>query len=116
MVPRKHQSGEFDRNGRITKTGDTEARSALFEAAHVMLHRVKRWSALKAWASKVARCQGNKRATVALARKMAVVMHRMWTDGTAFRPGAPPGPWRRHRRRRHGAAGRTSSGPALSGP
>ena len=88
MVPRKHQSGELDRNGRITKTGDVEARSALFEAAHVMLHRVKRWSALKAWAAKVARRQGNKRATVALARKMAVVMRRMWTDGTAFRPGS----------------------------
>ncbi|GJD79905.1 IS110 family transposase ISMpo4 [Methylobacterium gregans] len=85
LVPRKHQSGELDRNGRITKTGDTEARAALFEAAHVMLHRVKKWSGLKAWATKVAQRQGNKRATVALARKMAVVMHRMWVDGTTFR-------------------------------
>jgi len=85
LVPRKHQSGEIDRNGRITKTGDTEARTALFEAAHVMLHRVKKWSGLKAWATKVAQRQGNKRATVALARKMAVVMHRMWVDGTTFR-------------------------------
>ncbi len=85
MVPRKHQSGQLDRNGRITKTGDASARSALFEAAHVMLHRVKRWSALKAWATKVAQRQGSKRATVALARKMAVVMHRMWVDGTTFR-------------------------------
>lgn len=90
MVPRKHQSGELDRNGRITKTGDVEARSALFEAAHVMLHRVKRPSGLKAWATKVAERQGTKRATVALARKLAVVMHRMWTDGTTFRPGAAP--------------------------
>jgi transposase len=85
MVPRKHQSGEIDRNGRITKTGDTEARAALFEAAHVMLHRVKKWSALKAWATRVAQRQGTKRATVALARKLAVVMHRMWVDGTTFR-------------------------------
>ena len=85
MVPRKHQSGEVDRNGRITKTGDGEARAALFEAAHVMLHRVKKWSGLKAWATKVAHRQGNKRATVALARKMAVVMHRIWVDGTTFR-------------------------------
>ncbi|CAA2144458.1 hypothetical protein MBLL_03582 [Methylobacterium bullatum] len=67
LVPRKHQSGEVDRNGRITRTGDTEARAALFEAAHVMLH----------WVKKVA--------TVALARKMAVVMHRIWVDGTTFR-------------------------------
>ena len=92
MVPRKHQSGEVDRNGRITKTGDTEARAALFEAAHVMLHRVKKWSGLKAWATKVAQRQGNKRATVALARKMAVVMHRMWGDRTTFRFGAVEAP------------------------
>lgn len=85
LVPRKHQSGELDRNGRITKTGDREARAALFEAAHVMLHRVKKWSGLKAWATKVAQRQGTKRATVALARKMAVVLHRMWVDGTSFR-------------------------------
>lgn len=85
LVPRKHQSGEVDRNGRITKTGDSEARAALFEAAHVMLHRVKRWSALKVWATRVAQRQGTKRATVALARKMAVIMHRMWVDGTTFR-------------------------------
>ncbi|MDR6830799.1 transposase [Bosea sp. BE271] len=92
MVPRKHQSGEVDRNGRITKTGDSEARAALFEAAHVMLHRVKKWSGLKAWATKVAQRQGNKRATVALARKMAVVMHRMWVDGTTFRFAAVEAP------------------------
>ena len=53
-----------------------------------MLHRVKEWSGLKAWATKVAQRQGNKRATVALARKMAVVLHRMWVDGTNFRHGA----------------------------
>jgi hypothetical protein len=97
VVPRKHQRSEIDRNERITKTGDTEARAALFEAAHVMLHRVKEWSGLKAWAAKVARRQGTKRATVALARKMAVVLHRMWVDGTKFRWGMrrrrlPPAP------------------------
>lgn len=85
MMPRRHQSGEVDRNGRITKTGDGETRAALFEAAHVMLHRVKKWSGLKAWATKLAQSQDNKRATVALARKMAMVMHRMWVDGTTFR-------------------------------
>ena len=71
-MPRKHQSGEVDRNGRITKTGDSEARAALFEAAHVMLHRVKRWSGLKAWATRVAQRRGMRRATVALARKIGV--------------------------------------------
>ena len=91
-MPRKHQSGEVDRNGRITKTGDTEARAALFEAAHVMLHRVKKSYGLKALATKVAQRQGNKRATVALARKMAVVMHRMWVDGTTFRFSAVEAP------------------------
>ena len=58
LVPRKYQSGETDRNGRIPKTGDAEARFALFEAAHVMLHRVKRCSGLKAWATRVAKRQG----------------------------------------------------------
>ena len=52
-----------------------------------MLHRVKRWSGLKAWATRVVKRQGTKRATVALVRKMAVVMHRMWVDGSKFRPG-----------------------------
>ena len=92
MVPRKHQSGEVDRNGRITKTGDSEARSMLFEAAHVMLHRVKSWSVLRAWGVKLAGRQGNKRATVALARKIAVVMHSMWVDGTTFRFSAAGNP------------------------
>ena len=57
-----------------------------------MLHRVKQWSGLKAWATKVAQRQGNKRATAALARKMAVVMHRMWVDGTTFRFSAVEAP------------------------
>ena len=63
----------------VLKVGDVE------NQVRGSLHRVKRWSALKAWATKVAQRQGNKRATVALARKMAVVMHRMWVDGTSFR-------------------------------
>lgn len=85
LVPSKHQSGEVDRNGRIIMTGDTEVRAALFEAAHVMAHRVKIWSGLKASATKVAQRQGNERATVALARNMAVVMNRMWVNGTTCR-------------------------------
>jgi len=85
LTPKRHQSGEVDRSGHISKTGDAQVRTALFEAAHVMLLRVQRFSALKAWALRVARTRGLKRAKVALARKLAVVLHRLWVDGTAFR-------------------------------
>jgi len=85
LVPRKHQSGELDRTGRISKVGDTMVRTALYEAASVMLSRVVRFSALKAWALGIARRQGVKKAKVALARKLAVILHRIWVDGTTFR-------------------------------
>jgi transposase len=62
-------------------------RAALYEAAHIMLTRAVRFSALKHWAMAVAKRRGIKRAKVALARKLAVVMHAMWRDGTAFRWG-----------------------------
>ena len=87
LTPKRHQSGEVDRSGHISKTGDAQVRTALFEAAHVMLLRVQRFSALKAWALRVARTRGLKRAKVALARKLAVVLHRLWVDGTEFRWG-----------------------------
>ena len=87
LTPSKYQSGEIDRTGRISKVGDAMVRTALFEAANVMLTRAVRLSALKAWALRVASRQGMKKAKVALARKLAVVMHRMWLDGTAFRWG-----------------------------
>jgi transposase len=87
LTPRKYQSGEIDRTGRISKVGDAMVRTALFEAANVMLTRSVRLSALKAWALRVAGRQGMKKAKVALARKLAVVMHRMWLDGTEFRWG-----------------------------
>jgi len=85
LTPKRHQSGEVDRSGHISKTGDAQVRTALFEAAHVMLLRAQRFSALKAWALRIARTRGLKRAKVALARKLAVVLHRLWVDGTAFR-------------------------------
>ena len=85
LTPKRYQSGEVDRSGHISKTGDAQVRTALFEAAHVMLLRVQRFSALKAWALRVARTRGLKRAEVALARKLAVVLHRLWVDGTEFR-------------------------------
>jgi transposase len=87
LTPKRYQSGEIDRSGHISKTGDAQVRTALFEAAHVMLLRVQRFSALKAWALRVARARGLKRAKVALARKLAVVLHRLWVDGTEFRWG-----------------------------
>jgi transposase len=85
LTPRKHQSGEVDRTGHISKVGDEMVRSALYEAANVMMSRVVKWSALKAWAMRVAKRQGLKKAKVALARKLAVILHRIWVDGTEFR-------------------------------
>jgi len=90
LVPRKHQSGELDRTGRISKVGDEMVRTALYEAASVMLSRVVRFSALKAWALRVANRRGVKKAKVALARKLAVILHRIWIDGTTFRWGSDP--------------------------
>lgn len=85
LTPRRYQSGESDRTGAISKAGDAAVRVALFEAAHVMMTRGLAWSSLKAWAMGVARRRGAKRAKVALARKLAVILHRMWIDGTDFR-------------------------------
>ena len=85
LTPRKYQSGELDVTGRISKVGDRMVRTALYEAASVMLTRTVRFSGLKAWAMAVARRRGTKKARVALARKLAVVLHRMWVDGTDFR-------------------------------
>ena len=85
LTPRRHQSGERDVSGRISKCGDRLTRSYLFEAANVLLTRVERWSSLKAWALRLAKRSGAKKAKVALARKLAVLLHRLWRDGTTFR-------------------------------
>lgn len=85
LTPRKYASGETDRNGRITKCGDRMMRSLLCEAATVLLTRVRQWSWLKRWGVEVARRRGARRAQVAVARRLAVILHRMWVDGTAFR-------------------------------
>ncbi len=84
LTPKKYQSGETDRTGRISKIGDKEVRTALFESAHVMLVRATKTSALKRWGMRLARRVGMKKAKVALARKLAVIMHRMLVDGTPF--------------------------------
>src|SRR5215813_1417741 len=80
----KYQSGEIDRSGRISRCGDEMMRAMLYEAAQSML-RSKKWSWLKAWAMQIARRRGMKKAIVALARRLAVIMHRIWVDGTEFR-------------------------------
>lgn len=85
LTPTLHQSGEINRVGRISLCGDAMMRSLLYEAAQVLLTRVSKWSWLKAWAMAVARRRGLRRAIVALARRLAVIMHRMWRDGTEFR-------------------------------
>ncbi len=85
LTPKKYQSGETDRDGGVSKVGDAMVRTALFEAAHTMLTRAVRFSSLKRWALDVAKRRGMKRAKVALARKLGVVLHRMWVDATEFR-------------------------------
>ena len=85
LTPRRHQSGEVDRDGKVSKLGDALTRTYLFEAAGTLLFRVTKWSALKAWGTRLARRIGSKKARVALARKLAVLMHRVWMDGTEFR-------------------------------
>jgi transposase len=84
LTPRRYQSGETDRTGHISKQGDALARQALYEAANVLLTRTSRWSTLKAWGMSVAKRAGMRRAKVAVARKLAVILHRMWCDGTRF--------------------------------
>jgi len=85
LTPKKHQSGETDYTGRISKIGDGSVRTALYEAAHTMLTKpLKGCSQLKSWAMKIARRAGMNKAKVALARRLAVIMHRMLADGTPF--------------------------------
>jgi transposase len=72
-------------SGAISKRGDEMMRVMLYEAAQVMLTRTNKWSWLKAWAIKIARNRGKKKAIVALARRLAVIMHRMWVGATEFR-------------------------------
>jgi transposase len=84
LTTRRHASGEIDWSGRISKCGDAMLRSYLFEAAGVLLTRVPKWSALKAWGMRLAKRNGLRKAKVAVARKLAVILHRMWIDRTEF--------------------------------
>jgi transposase len=84
LTPKKYQSGETDRSGRISKIGDASVRTALYEAAHIILTHPVKGSGLKSWAARLAKRGGMKKAKMALARKLAVILHRMWVDGTQF--------------------------------
>jgi len=84
LTPRRKQSGELDLTGKISKWGDRLLRTYLFEAASVLLHRTKRWSALKVWGMRLAKRVGLKKAKIAIARKLAIILHCIWTDGTVF--------------------------------
>jgi transposase len=84
LTQRRHVSGEVDWTGRISKSGDAMVRTYLFEAAGVLLTRVPRWCKLKAWGHRLWKRIGFKKAKIAVARKLAVILHRMWHDGTDF--------------------------------
>jgi transposase len=84
LTPRKWQSGTVDIDGKITKQGDGDVRTALCEAAASMLLRAKKWTALRAWGLRIAKRSSMKNAMIAVARKLAVILHRMWIDGSEF--------------------------------
>jgi transposase len=85
LTPVLNQSGESRRIGRVSLCGDNMMRALLYEAAQVMMTRVQKWSWLKAWAMNVAKRRGRQKAIVALARRLSVIMHRIWIDGSVFR-------------------------------
>ena len=85
LTPRRYQSGEIERSGKISRCGDGLARTLLYEAAVVVLARVKRGSGLKDWAQAIAKKSGVGKARVALARKLSVILHSIWRSGEPFR-------------------------------
>ena len=97
LTPRRKQSGEQDVNGHISKWGDRLLRTYLFEAASVLLHRTQRWSALKAWGTRLMKRVGAKKAKIAVARKIAVILHcmkrsdsqRRYASATKYRRTSP---------------------------
>lgn len=85
LAPRRSQSGERDVRGNISKAGDPMLRRALYEAANIMLCRVQRPFALQTWGKRIAEAKGQKRARIAVARKLAVLLHSLWLNETEFR-------------------------------
>ena len=84
LTPRRHQSGEMDWSGRVSKCGDGAMRGLLFEAASCVIRQVKRFSALKCWAVRLAGRRGFRKAAVATARKIAVLMLTLWKNETDY--------------------------------
>ena len=84
LTPRKYASGEVDYDGHITKCGDAFLRAHLYEAAKSLLSKTGKSNDLKAWGLRLARRSSKKKACVAVARRLAVIMHAMWRDGTVF--------------------------------
>ncbi len=91
LTPARCQPGETDIQGKVSRCGDELARTALYEAAHTLLARSRKWSSLRAWGMKIAKHRGMARARAAAARKLAVVLHRIWSDETEFRFGKESG-------------------------
>jgi transposase len=85
LTPRRYQSGETDNPGRISKAGDPDVRCALYTAAHALMTRTAAWSSLKVWGIRLAKTRGHRRAVIAVARKLAVILHKMWINGADFR-------------------------------
>lgn len=85
LTPRRYQSGEVDYSGRISKTGDAMLRTCLCEAAVALLSRVERFSAMKSWGVRLGGRKGFRKAPVAVARKLAVILFRIWANATTFR-------------------------------
>ena len=92
LTPRRFQSGEMDNPGHISRAGDPDVRCTLYVAANAMMTRSSRWSPLKVWGMQLAKQRGHKRAVVAVARKLAVILHRMWLDDTTYRWGTEGAP------------------------
>ena len=84
LTPKRYQSGEVDVAGRISKAGDRQARSLLFEAANALMTRVRTDNTLRHWGQQLSARVGARKAKVAVARKLAVILHRIWLDGTEF--------------------------------
>ena len=85
LTPKRWQSGtSIDQGGHISKRGDGEVRTALYESANALLTLLRRPDPLKSWGKKIAKKRGHKAACVAVARKLAVIMHAMWRDGTVY--------------------------------
>ncbi len=90
LTPKKYASGEIDYNGGITKYGDAMMRSYLYEAAQVLMRRTSKKNRIKDWGHKIAKRSSAKKAHVAVARKLAVVMHQIWVQGTEYQDDLEP--------------------------